>query len=87
MGIAHNPKKCPECGADLRPPAKPGRALRIFISISIGTLIGLASGFWFVDWWFEGSGFFNTMAIVHEISGAILGGLTGWGAGAYASRS
>ncbi|MDH5719454.1 MAG: hypothetical protein OEZ13_02420 [Spirochaetia bacterium] len=78
------PKKCPECGAKINPlPEKNKR--KIVVSILIGAFAGLLVGFWFVTWWFQGLRW-DLMTIVHLISGAVLGALVGWGAGAYSSK-
>ncbi len=77
--------KCPECGTSLKPVVKLNKP-RLLVFILIGSALGLGMGFWFVSWWFEGSGFKHDMAIIHEMAGAILGGLTGWGIGALVAR-
>lgn len=78
-------KKCPECGAPLKSGMKLSKS-RLFVSILTGMVLGFGVGIWFVNWWFEGSGFTHDMAIIHEVAGAILGGLIGWGVGVVVSR-
>ncbi|MDH5716800.1 MAG: hypothetical protein OEZ22_04065 [Spirochaetia bacterium] len=80
------PKKCPHCGERIEP-LSPINKKHLIKSIAIGTVAGTAVGAWFVTWWFEGMGFNNMMAVVHLISGAVLGALAGWGASSYSKKS
>ena len=78
------PEKCPECGAKLSPKT-PVNKRKLLFSILVGAVIGSLVGLWFVSWWFQGLRW-DLMSVVHLISGAVLGALAGWGAGAYTSK-
>lgn len=68
--VGSNESNCPTCGKAYKNSAiKP---------IIVGTVIGFLSGILFVALWFGvDAGMFHVMAIVHAISGAILGAFGG----------